>query len=174
MLLPLLGDINLSCRWPTFSYPVWLCVVHVRDVWEGLRRMSPLRFRIRGPGTVSFSWLSLWGGRAIISLDNSPILIPASRPPGLVSLAEKIYIQNITPPPTIYFSLFLPVFLSPHINHLCFVFPFPFSGSSPPPHIPWILYSILLQLSERVTILLWGDYDRVFYPQITRAIKICK
>lgn len=106
MLLPLLGDINLSCRWPTFSYPVWLCVVHVRDVWEGLRRMSPLRFRIRGPGTVSFSWLSLWGGRAIISLDNSPILIPASRPPGLVSLAEKIYIQNITPPPHhLFFSI---------------------------------------------------------------------
>lgn len=23
-----------SCRWPTFSYPIWLCV-YVRDVWEG-------------------------------------------------------------------------------------------------------------------------------------------
>lgn len=144
---------------------------------KGLRRMSPPRFRFRGPGTVSLSWLSLWGGRAIISLDNSPILIPASRPLGLVSLAEKICIQNITPPhtppPLIYFISFF-LFSFRHTSAICVSFRPCLSPVPPPPHIPWMLYSILLQLSERVTILLWGDYDRVFYPQITRAIKICK
>lgn len=145
---------------------------------EELGRMSYPRFRFRGPGMVSFSWLSLWGGRAIISLDNSPILIPAFRPLGLVSLAEKICIQNITPPQLIYFFLYFFLFSFRHTSAICVSFspspsPVP-PPPPPPPHIPWMLYSILLQLSERVTILLWGDYDRVFYPQITRAIKICK
>lgn len=107
-----------------------MCVsacVRVCVLWW-LQRMSPQRFRFAGPGTVSFSWLSLWGGRAIISLDNSPILIPASRPLGLVSLAEKICIQNI-------FSLFiLSLFFSCCLfftsSTICVSFSLPFCVSS--------------------------------------------
>lgn len=96
-------------------------------------------------------------------------------PPARISFSrwEDLHPKYYPPPPLIYFISFF-LFSFRHTSAICVSFRPCRSPVPPPPHIPWMLYGFLLQLSERVTILLWGDYDRVFYPQITRAIKICK
>lgn len=151
-----------SCRWPTFSFPIWCRCVCMCCVIVAAHVSSAVPLWRSRNGELLMVVTLRWGSNHFLGQQSHP---PPCFPPARISSSRW---EDLHPKyfPLIYFpSCFLSTirvsFFSALLWFLLLLF-------------PRTLYNILLQMSERVAILLCGDYDRVFHPQITRAIKICK